>query len=161
MIFYDLPMHSSPFRVCVFCAHSRGPLGRQTFKFTATPLLLGLGFDASHLFLFLVHFQQHLDSTGQLNGSILWYEALCVAAALEYAASLDCIPHRLAIFTDRLDTVEIFSSLRASWTYNPILFFCRILLECDFNLRVYHVPGDDNVVADALSRGLLHGAGQP
>ena len=51
MIFYDLPMHSSPFRVCVFCAHSRGPLGRQTFKFTATPLFLGLGFDASHLFL--------------------------------------------------------------------------------------------------------------
>jgi hypothetical protein len=93
--------------------------------------------------------------------TIFWFEALCVASAIEYAASLPTVPRRLTIFTDSLDTVEIFNSLKASGTYNPILLFsCRILLEQDIDLRVYHIPGDLNVVADALSRALLHVAAQ-
>ena len=51
--------------------------------------------------------------------SIFWLEALCVVSAVEFAASLSISPSSLAVFTDNLDTVQIFDSLRATSTYNP------------------------------------------
>ena len=92
---------------------------------------------------------------------IFWLEALCVVSAIEFAASLSIPPSRLAIFTNNLDTVQIFDSLRATSTYNPILHFCcQLLIHSTISLCVFHVPGEGNVVADALSCSLFAVASQ-
>ena len=87
---------------------------------------------------------------------IFYYEALCVLSALQYAASLFNTPARIAIYTDNSNTVDIFSSLRCLPAYNPILkAACSLLIATDHQLRVFHVPGDQNEIADAISRQLF------
>jgi hypothetical protein len=87
---------------------------------------------------------------------IFWYEALTVASALDYATSLNPTPARLVIFTDNLNTVQIFESLRAHGPYNSLLLFAiQHLIAHHIDLRVLHVTSDLNVVADALSRNLF------
>ncbi|PPQ83139.1 LOW QUALITY PROTEIN: hypothetical protein CVT26_008293 [Gymnopilus dilepis] len=50
-------------------------------------------------------------------------------------------------------TLLMFSSFRASSFYNPILITTLdLLLSCDMQLQVVHIPGSQNTVADALSR---------
>src|SRR6266511_1682128 len=52
-----------------------------------------------------------------------------------------------------LNTVDIFASLRALPAYNVILQTAvDLLYEGNHELRVLHVPGEANTVADALSR---------
>ncbi|KAI0059317.1 hypothetical protein BV25DRAFT_1809297 [Artomyces pyxidatus] len=88
--------------------------------------------------------------------TIFWFEALCVLSALQYATTLASPPSRLAIFTDNLNTVQIFSSFKAHDTYNDILLFAaRLLIRSRIDLRVFHIPGEQNTIADALSRGLF------
>ncbi|KAH9960228.1 hypothetical protein BGW80DRAFT_1128235, partial [Lactifluus volemus] len=89
-------------------------------------------------------------------GSIFWLEALCVASAIQFAARSPHPPACLAVFTDSLDTVQIFDSLRTVSTYNPILrFSCDLLIHSSISLRVFHVAATENIVADALSRSLF------
>ncbi|KAF9516124.1 hypothetical protein BS47DRAFT_1261334, partial [Hydnum rufescens UP504] len=84
---------------------------------------------------------------------IFFHKALCVLCALLWASEHPPIPRRLAIFTDSLNTVQIFRSLHADPLYNPILFLAvEVMLRANIDLRVFHVPGFDNFVADALSR---------
>jgi len=84
---------------------------------------------------------------------IFYFEALCVAAALECAHLSTADGARILIYTDNMNTVDIFNSLRCKPEYNPILCFAvDILIDGDHDLRVLHVPGEANVVADALSR---------
>ncbi|TFY82031.1 hypothetical protein EWM64_g1982 [Hericium alpestre] len=93
--------------------------------------------------------------------TIFWYEALTVVSALDWACSLPQKPNRLAIFSDSLNTVQMFNSLRARPHYNDLLLYaCRTLLLHRIDLRVFHIAGELNVVADALSRNLLHVASQ-
>ncbi|VDC07992.1 unnamed protein product [Peniophora sp. CBMAI 1063] len=91
--------------------------------------------------------------------TIYWYEAICVLRALAWAVSLPNPPRRLAIFTDNLNTVQVFNSLKAHGEYNSILLLAaRLRIESRVDLRVSHIPGVDNSIADALSRGLLSDA---
>ena len=84
---------------------------------------------------------------------IFYYEALCVLSALHHASHSLTMPSRIMIFTDNSNTVDIFNSLRAQPAYNPILKSAvDILLQSDHQLRVLHVPGEGNSVADAISR---------
>jgi hypothetical protein len=84
---------------------------------------------------------------------IFFFEALTVCSALHWAASSDSFIRRLAIFTDNSNTVDIYSSLRASHIYNVILkSSVDILIQHDIDLKVSHIPGELNVVADAISR---------
>jgi hypothetical protein len=85
---------------------------------------------------------------------IFFYEALAVLSALDWAANNDLAsPHRVAIFSDNSNTVDMFNSLRAQPYLNPILLTAvDILRSRAVELRVYHIPGEQNVVADALSR---------
>lgn len=93
--------------------------------------------------------------------TIYWHEAICVLRALAWAVSLPNPPRRLAIFTDNLNTVQVFNSLKAHNEYNHILLLAaRLRIESRVDLRVTHIPGVDNSVADALSRGLLSSAQQ-
>jgi hypothetical protein len=83
---------------------------------------------------------------------IFYYEALCVLSALQYTAPLFNTPARIALYTDNSNTIDIFSSLRCLSAYNPILkAACSLLIDTDHQLRVFHVPGEQNDVADAVS----------
>ena len=86
---------------------------------------------------------------------IFYFEALCVHSAL-----VDC-HHRTAnrgtgrfiIYTDNSNTVDIFSSLQALPPYNHLLKMAMDILNLgDSDMRVLHISGVDNAVADALSR---------
>lgn len=90
-----------------------------------------------------------------LDDTIFWFEALCVLSALHWAASLARPPRRFAVYTDNLNTVQIFDSFKASGPYNYILRdAAAILIATGIDLRVWHVPGAVNIVADALSRDM-------
>jgi hypothetical protein len=52
-----------------------------------------------------------------------------------------------------MNTVNIFSSLRCLPEFNPLLRHCvDIIITRDFQIRVLHIPGEHNAVADAISR---------
>ena len=90
------------------------------------------------------------DPCNDLN---FFYEALCVLCALRDACLRSSSPCRIIIYTDNLNTVDIFASLRALPAYNIILRAAVDLLYAGgHDLRVLHVSGEDNAVADALSR---------
>ncbi|VDC04894.1 unnamed protein product [Peniophora sp. CBMAI 1063] len=109
--------------------------------------------------------QRHQGFAGALSAApadtaapetIFWHEAICVLRALAWAVRLPSPPRRLAIYTDNLNTVQIFNSFKAYNAYNDILLLAaRLLLQSRVDLRVVHVPGVENGVADGLSRGLL------
>ncbi|TDL23316.1 DNA/RNA polymerase, partial [Rickenella mellea] len=54
---------------------------------------------------------------------IYFYEALSVCCALRWASTLVRTPHRLVIYTDNQNTVDMFNSFKAEPLYNPLLQF--------------------------------------
>jgi hypothetical protein len=85
--------------------------------------------------------------------TIFYFEALAVVSVVEKVASLFSTPTRLLVFSDNTNTVNIFDSLRALPPYNDLLkLTVSLLLKLDISLRLVHISGVDNVVADALSR---------
>ncbi|KAI0757378.1 hypothetical protein C8Q80DRAFT_1091086 [Daedaleopsis nitida] len=90
------------------------------------------------------------------SGTIFFMEALAVCSALHLSAWVAAGRRitRLAVLSDNSNTVAIFNTLRAEPAYNPILVSAvDVRLRLQLDLRVDHVPGRFNVVADALSRG--------
>ena len=92
-------------------------------------------------------------SPNSQNG-IFFFEALTVLSALSHVCeSFFPKPHRLAIFTDSSNTFDMFNTLHALPAYNQILITATdLLITSGIQLRVFHIPREDNKVADALSR---------
>ena len=89
----------------------------------------------------------------QPKNTIFYFEALAVVSVVETISRLSPVPKHLIVFSDNTNTVDIFHSLRSMPPYNDLLkFTVSLLLKHDISLRVIHVPGVDNVVADSLSR---------
>lgn len=91
--------------------------------------------------------------------TIFFWEALCVVAALEWfcvtmrADESLTARLRVTIKTDNSNTVALFDSLHALPAYNSLLRNAvDLLITHDVDVRVLHIPGSDNVVADAISR---------
>lgn len=122
---------------------------------------MGLGFWSPAL---LQGFQ-YLTIEGQQAG-IFFLEALAVLSALYWTLKHSgSSPQRILIYTDNTNTVDMFNTLRADAVHNPILLTAIDLLTLhDAELRVHHISGHDNIVANALSRwdnatAVLHAPG--
>jgi hypothetical protein len=84
---------------------------------------------------------------------IFYFETLCVLSALVHVQSKAPRGSKVLIYTDNANTVDIFRSLRCLPPYNHLLKSAvDIVIQNDYSLRVLHVPGEQNIVADALSR---------
>jgi hypothetical protein len=94
------------------------------------------------------------------SSTIFYFEAISVLSAILHSTTLGFSVRKLVVYTDNLNTVQMFNSLSALPAYNEILKAAVDHLLSDLTnpiqLRVIHVPGDLNTVADALSRGNLH-----
>lgn len=113
----------------------------------ASPMAMGFWFPSLRL-----GFQASIPVATE---TIFHYEALCVTAAiLEAVASrLPPTTRKLAVFTDNLNTVQLFNSLAALPSMNWMLMrVVDTILPISLDLRVFHIPGCSNVVADRLSR---------
>ena len=84
---------------------------------------------------------------------IFYFEALCVLSAIFNVQAKAAHGAKILIYTDNMNTVDIFRSLRCLPQYNHLLKQAvDILMRHEFSLRVLHVTGDRNSIADALSR---------
>ena len=87
------------------------------------------------------------------SNAIYYFESLCVLSAIHHVQTKALRGSKILIYTDNANTVDMFHSLRCLPVYNPLLKSAvDILIKQDFSLTVLHVRGEDNVVADALSR---------
>ena len=80
-------------------------------------------------------------------------EAFAIVAALEYAAR--CYrPTNLIIFSDSESSVKMFDSLNTQDEYRNGLVTAFVDIEEQHGIwcRVFHIPGEENKTADALSR---------
>ena len=89
----------------------------------------------------------------ELERGILYLEAFAIVAALEYAARR-YRPTNLVIFSDSLVNVEMFDSLNTQDEDRNglVTAFVNILQQHGIWCRVFHIPGEENKTADALSR---------
>ena len=101
-----------------------------------------------------VGFQYQVTSSPLHPDSIFFLEALAIVSAIYHASNLtQPSPRHLAIFTDNMNCVNMFSSLHAKPYYNPLLLTTiDLILSMSSCFRVFHIPGHRNRVADALSR---------
>jgi hypothetical protein len=83
---------------------------------------------------------------------------LAVCSAIHHAADVwarDFSPKldRLLVSTDNMNTVHMFDSLHAKPPYNPLLISSiNARIHSSLDVRVRHVPGNVNTIADAISR---------
>ena len=91
------------------------------------------------------------------SNTIFWSEALAVCSAIHHAADVwasNFIPKldRLLVRTDNMNTVNMYNSLHTLPPYNPLLISSiNARLRSSLDVRVHHVTGDSNVIADAVS----------
>ncbi|TFY52988.1 hypothetical protein EVJ58_g9702 [Rhodofomes roseus] len=90
--------------------------------------------------------------------TIFFFEALAVCCAMhcivQWRRDTGCLQlRRFGVYSDNSNSVNIFDSLRAKPAYNSILRSAvDLCISESFQFRVQHIPGKDNVIADALSR---------
>jgi hypothetical protein len=141
--------------IFVFHAIDWNPYTETDFTILCDACPLGMGFWNEYL---LQGFYSAVPTEAPKD-TIFFWEATCVLSALEWFCSSQRgmfsrdKPSRLTIFTDNLNTVQIFSSLAAEPDYNVLLKAAvDLLILHQVDLRVMHIPGVDNVIADAISR---------
>ena len=85
--------------------------------------------------------------------TIFFFEAQAVILVVEATTCLPSVPACLLVYSDNSNTVDIFGSLCSLPPYNALLkFTVSLLIKFNISLRVMHIPGVDNGVADALSQ---------
>lgn len=89
----------------------------------------------------------------QTDKTIFYYEALTATSAVDNLRERGIHHSKIVLFTDSMNTVDIFNSLKCQAVFNPLLLFCvDTSISNKLDLRVLHVPGVENEVADAISR---------
>ena len=127
--------HSLPSStICIYC--------------DASPLGLGFWLPSSHK-----GFQAPAaDLFQQHHESIFYLEALCVCTVLLYTIEVLPVGSQIAIFSDNINTVQMFNSLAALSSLNWMLVaIVDAVVEKSIDFWVLHVPGVHNIIADRLS----------
>ncbi|SJL14815.1 uncharacterized protein ARMOST_18286 [Armillaria ostoyae] len=138
--------------ICCFDSMDWDPIVDATVTILCDACLEGMGFWIPRIACGFVCLTPDLPDGEEV---IFFFEALCVCAAIHWVANTLSpeLRKRVTIFTDNTNTVDIFNSLRATPTYNPILKSAvDMMISQRIDLRVLHIPGPENDVADALSR---------
>ena len=85
--------------------------------------------------------------------TIFFYEAMAATSAIDDIRKRGTHHSKIVVFTDSMNTVDIFNSLHCQPLYNPLLCFCvDTCINDKLDLHVLHVPGVQNEVVDAISR---------
>jgi hypothetical protein len=135
----------------VYCDASTGAMGQGKPGLGFWAPARDVGFYADGLVPYPTNLQ-----LSQEMGSIFYLEALTVLSALLWVETLTRRPRRLLIYTDSMNTVEMFGSMRADPGYNTILMeSVNILIDSGISLWVFHIPGERNAIANALSRSMF------
>ncbi|KAG6825883.1 hypothetical protein H0H92_001991 [Tricholoma furcatifolium] len=98
-------------------------------------------------------------SPGCPTVDIFFLEMVAILSAIEHIAStFEHPPKRILLWSDSLDSISIFNSLRASESmHNAVLLaVSAIVIKTGIDLRVCHIPGKENIKADLLSRLMLN-----
>ena len=98
-------------------------------------------------------------STGSAKEKIdiFFLELVAILSAVHHVALFSRPPRKVLLWTDSLDSVAAYSSLRAAEPiHNSVLLaLAGILLQTGIDLRVRHIAGKENVRADLLSRLMI------
>jgi hypothetical protein len=87
-----------------------------------------------------------------MGETIFFYEAVAVTSMIDNLQKKETHHSKTVLYTDSMNTVDIFNSLRCQFTFNPLLLFCvDTCISNNFDLHVLHVPGVENEVADVIS----------
>ena len=120
---------------------------------TDASLRLGLAFIyAGHGFAYALS-----SNTSNEKIDIFFLELVAILSAVHHIAVFPHPPKKVLLWTDSLDSVAAFSSLRAAESlHNSVLLaLAGILLESGIDLRIRHIPGKENTRADLLSRLMI------
>jgi hypothetical protein len=83
---------------------------------------------------------------------IFYFEALAVAEALDNLCTSAIKSSKIIVYSDNMNTVNIFNSLHCLSSFNPLLCFCvDIFLEKEFNVCIVHISDVQNTVVDVIS----------
>ena len=89
----------------------------------------------------------------QTKRTIFFYKALAATSAVDNLQEQEIHHSKIVLFTDSLNTVDIFNSLKCQTIFNPLLLFCvDTCISNKLNLWVLHVPGIGNEVVDEISQ---------
>jgi hypothetical protein len=84
--------------------------------------------------------------------TIFFYEALATTSAIDNLKERGTHHSKVILYTDSMNTVDIFNSLKCRTNFNPMLLYCvDTSISNGLDLRVLHVLGADNKVADTIS----------
>jgi hypothetical protein len=90
---------------------------------------------------------------------IFYAETLGIICAIDFAIARRW--RRLLVLTDSMDAVHLFSSHAPNDLLRPLFKHAILAMtRAGLDVKVQHIPGKSNVVADAASRGLLDTARQ-
>ena len=97
------------------------------------------------------------ESPPNIKIDIFFLELIAIMSTIHHVALFASPPKRLLIFTDSLDAVAVFNSLRTNETIHngPLLGVASVILRTGIDLRVRHIEGKQNIRADLLSRLLF------
>ena len=97
-------------------------------------------------------FVASIEVTDLHYGDTFFNEVLVVVSAIDWAMHLPNKPQHILLRTDSMNTVDIFHSLAAQPNYVLLLFqVVETMMDSGVDVRVVHIPGDKNTIADALS----------
>ena len=120
---------------------------------TDASLYLGLGFVyADRGFTYAIS-----PSSSKEKIDIFFLELIAILSAIHHIGLFLHPPKKVLLWTDSLDSVAVYSSLRAAEPlHNSVLLaLVGVLLETGMDLRIHHIAGKDNIRADLLSRLMI------
>ena len=120
---------------------------------TDASLRLGLAFVyAGHGFTYAIS-----PSDTKEKVDIFFLKLVAILSAVHHIALFQHPPKKVLLWTDSLDSVAAYSSLRATEpSHNYVLLaLAGVLLQTGIDLRIRHIAGKDNIKADLLSRLMI------